>query len=81
MEAILNVLVKKLAENYQKLPRPIWAYIPINHMYPSSPAVLEINKMTILSSNRHQLIKHTQNQDICGTYNERTSRPTRQYIQ
>ena len=33
------------------------AYIPITHMYPLLPAVLEINGTTITSNVRHQLIK------------------------
>ena len=53
-EAKLNVEVDRLAGLYQDELR---AYSPITHMYPSSPAVLEINGMTITSNVRHQLIK------------------------
>ena len=53
-EAILNVEADRLAGEYQD---ELGAYSPITHMYPSSPAVLEINGMTITSNVRHQLIK------------------------
>ena len=54
MEAILNAVADKLVGDYQD---QLGAYRPITHMYPSSPAVLEINGMTITSNVRHQLIK------------------------
>ena len=47
---ILNVAADKLVEDYQD---QLDAYRPITHMYPSSLAVLEINKMTIISNVRH----------------------------
>ena len=50
----MNVEADRLAGLYQDELR---AYSPITHMYPSSPAVLEINGMTITSNVRHQLIK------------------------
>ena len=53
-EAKLNMEPDQLARLYQDELR---AYSPITHMYPSSPAVLEINGMTITSNVRHQLIK------------------------
>ena len=53
-KAILNVEANRLAGEYQD---EIGAYSPITHMYPSSPAVLEINGMTITSNIRHHLIK------------------------
>ena len=53
-EAILNVKTDRLAGEYQD---ELGAYSPITHMYPSSPAVLEINGMTITSNIQHQLIK------------------------
>ena len=53
-EAILNVETNRLAGEYQD---KLGAYIPITHMYPSSPVVLEINGMTMTSNIRHQLIK------------------------
>ena len=54
MEAKLNVEADRLAGEYQD---EFGAYSPITHMYPSSPAVLEINGMTITSNIRHHLIK------------------------
>ena len=54
VETILNVEVDRLAGEYQDKLR---AYSPITHMYPSSPAVLDINGMTITTNVRHQLIK------------------------
>ena len=54
IEAILNVEADRLAGKYQD---KLGAYSPITHMYPSSPAVPEINEMTITSNVRHQLIK------------------------
>ena len=53
-EAILNVEADRLVGKYQG---ELGAYSPITHMYPSSPAVLEINGMTIANNIRHQLIK------------------------
>ena len=53
-KAILHVKADRLAGKYQD---ELGAYSPIIHMYPSSPAVLEINGMTITSNIRHQLIK------------------------
>ena len=54
-EAILNVEADRLAGLYQDELR---AYSLITHMYPLSPAVLEINDMTAIKSNvRHQFIK------------------------
>ena len=49
-EAILNVEADRLAGEYQD---KLGTYSPITHMYPSSPAVLEINGMTITSNVRH----------------------------
>ena len=77
MEAKLNVVANKLAGDHQD---QLGSYRPTTHMYPSSPSVLENNGMTITSNVRHQLIKNTQSQDICGTSNEKTNGPTRQYI-
>ena len=54
MEATLNIEADKLAGEYQD---EFGAYSPITHMYPSSPAVLEIDGMTITSNVRHHLIK------------------------
>ena len=54
IEAKLNVEADRLAGEYQD---ELGAYSPITHMYPSSPAVLEINGMTVTSNIRHQLIK------------------------
>ena len=54
MEAKLNVEADRLAGVYQD---EFGAYSPITHMYPTSPAVLEINGMTITSNIRHHLIK------------------------
>ena len=56
IEAKLNVEADRLAlaGQYQD---DLGAYRPITHMYPSSPAVLEINGMTIRSNIRHHLIK------------------------
>ena len=54
IEATLNVAADKLVGGYQD---QLGAYRPITHMYPSSPAVLEINGMTITSNIRHQPIK------------------------
>ena len=53
-KAILNIEVNRLAGKYQD---ELGAYSPITHMYPSSPAVLEINGMTITSNIQHHLIK------------------------
>ena len=54
MEAKLNIEADRLAgENQDKFG----AYSPITHMYPSSPAVLEIDGMTITSNIQHQLIR------------------------
>ena len=53
-EAKLNVEADHLAGLYQD---ELGVYIPGTHMYPSSPAVLEINGMTITSNARNQLIK------------------------
>ena len=50
----MNVETDRLAGLYQD---ELGAYSPITHMYPSSPAVLEINGMTITSNVRQQLIK------------------------
>ena len=46
-KAILNVEADRLTGKYQD---KLGAYSPITHMYPSSPAVLEINGMTITSN-------------------------------
>ena len=54
IEVTLNVSVDKLAGDYQD---QLCAYRPITHMYPLSPAVLEIDRMSITSNLRHQLIK------------------------
>ena len=53
-EIILNVKVDRLAGEYQD---ELGAYSPITHMYPSSPAVLEINGIIITSNVQHHLIK------------------------
>ena len=53
-EAILNAEARRLAGEYQD---ELGACSPITHIYPSLPAVLEINGMTITSNVRHQLIK------------------------
>ena len=53
-KAILNVEVDRLTGEYQD---KLGAYSSILHMYPSSPAVLEIIGMTITSNIRYQLIK------------------------
>ena len=54
MEAKLNIEADRLAGEYQD---EFGAYSPITHMYPTSPAVLEINGMTITSNVRDHLIK------------------------
>ena len=54
IEAKLNVEADRLAGQYQDNRG---AYSPITHMYPSSPAVLEINGMTIKSGISHHLVK------------------------
>ena len=54
MEAKLNVAIDKLAGKYQD---QLGSYKLIAHMYPSAPAVIEINGMIIISNIRHQLIK------------------------
>ena len=54
MEVKLNVVANKLAGRYQD---QLGSYRPIIHMYPSAPAILEINGITITSNSRHQLIK------------------------
>ena len=54
MEAKLNVEADRLAGEYQD---KFGAYSPITHMYPTSPAVLKINGMTITSNIHHHLIK------------------------
>ena len=54
IEAKLNVEADRLAGQYQD---DLGAYSPITHMYPSSPAVLKTNGMTITSKIRHHLIK------------------------
>ena len=54
MEAKLNIEADKMAGEYQD---EFGAYSPITHMYPTSPAVLEIDGMTITSNVRHHLIK------------------------
>ena len=53
-ETILNVEADRLTGEYQD---ELGAYSPITHMYLSSPAVLEINGMTITSNMQHHLIK------------------------
>ena len=53
-EAKLNVEADCLVGLYQD---ELGAYSPFTRMYPSSPAVLEINDMTITSNGRNQLIK------------------------
>ena len=50
----MNVEADRLAGQYQD---DHGAYSPITYMYPSSPAVLEINGMTVTSNIRHHLIK------------------------
>ena len=52
MEEKLNVEADKLAGLYQD---DFGAYKPITHMYPSSPAILDINGTTITSNIRNQL--------------------------
>ena len=54
IEAKLIVVVDKLPGDYQD---QLGVYSLIMNMYPLSPAVLEINGMTITSNIRHQLIK------------------------
>ena len=54
IEAELNVEADRLVGLYQD---KLKTYSSINHMYPLSPAVLEINDMTITSNVRNQLIK------------------------
>ena len=50
-----NIVANELAGQYQD---KLGAFLPITHnMYPSSPAVLEINNMTITSNIHHHLIK------------------------
>ena len=49
-----NVEADRLAGEYQD---EFGAYSPTTHMYSSSPAVLEIDGMTITSNVRHHLIK------------------------
>ena len=61
METKLNVAADKLAGNYQE---QLGSYRPITHMYPSAPAVLEINGMIITSNIRHQLIKSIHRAEI-----------------
>ena len=78
MEAILNAVTDKLAGDYQD---QLGAYRPITHMYPSSPAVLEINGMTITSNVRHQLIKAYAESRYIQYLKRKTSEPTGQYIQ
>ena len=72
-EAILNVEADQLTGEYQD---ELGSYSPITHMYPSSPAVLEINEMTITSNIQQHLIKaysepkyirYLQQQKISGT--------------
>ena len=53
-EVILNVEEDRLAGKYQD---KVGVYSPITHIYPSSPAVLEINGIIITSNIRHQHIK------------------------
>ena len=52
IEAKLNVEADRLAGQYQD---DHGIYSPITYMYPSSPAVLEFNGMTITSNIRHHL--------------------------
>ena len=54
MEANMNVVVDELAKQYQD---KLGSYRSTTHMYPSVPAVLEINSMAITSNIRHQFIK------------------------
>ena len=54
MEAKLNIEADRLAGEYQD---EFGTYSPITHVYPTSPAVLEIDGMTITSNVRHHLIK------------------------
>ena len=54
IEAILNVETDRLAGDYED---QFGTYSPFTYMYPSSPAVLEINGMKIISNVRYQLIK------------------------
>ena len=54
MEAKLNVVVDKLAGQYQN---KLGSYRPITHMYSSIPAVLEINRVETTSYIRHHLIR------------------------
>ena len=53
-EAILKIEADRPEGVYQD---ELGAYSPVIHMYPSSPAELEINGMTITSNVQHQLIK------------------------
>ena len=53
-EAILNVEVDRLAGEYQD---ELGAYSPSTHIYPSSPSVLEINGMTIISNIQNHFVK------------------------
>ena len=54
MEAKLNVVADELTEQYQN---ELCSYQPITHMYPSAPAVLKINWITITINIGHHLIK------------------------
>ena len=54
MEEKLNVVADELAGKHQD---QLGAYRLITHIYPSAPAVLENNGMTITSNIRHHLIK------------------------
>ena len=54
MEEKLNVVADELAGQYQD---KLGAFRHITHMYPSSPAVLEIIYLTITFNIRHHLIK------------------------
>ena len=70
IEAKLNVEADRLAGEYQD---KLGAYSPITHMYPSSPAVIEINGMTITSNVRNQLIKAWAEPNICNRCNRKMS--------
>ena len=79
MEEKLNVVPDELAGDYQD---QLGLYRPTTHVYPSAPAVLEINGMPITSNVRHQLIKaYTEPRYICNTSRAKISGPIRQYNQ
>ena len=53
MEEKLNLVADDLARQYQD---KLGLYYHITHMYPLSPAILEINKMRMTSNVCHHLI-------------------------